>query len=177
MLLVVSWTVLCLLCLRPVSSREVKLHHRGRSCDGRSPRSLPHRGLHHCDPHRSQSPTTGLHRQSVSGPNYSCRMQNMLSWLINCMIQCEVMGAHRWVQGVAPSCCGECCIGARPGAGSLRDKVEGWWIIAVLAASPCPILYSAPALMLMLEQRRITLRLNYLQEELGHPLPESHDQH
>lgn len=113
MLLVVSWTVLCPLCLRPVSSREVKLHHRGRSCDGRSPRSLPHRGLHHCDPHRSQSPTTGLHRQSVSGPNYSCRMQNMLSWLINCMIQCEVMGAHRWVQGVAPSCCGECCSGAQ----------------------------------------------------------------
>lgn len=77
--------VLSLLCLRPVSSEEVKLHRCGRSCDGRSPRSLPHRCLPHRDHHRSQGPATSFCWQSVRPSNNSC-CRNMLVWLINDII-------------------------------------------------------------------------------------------
>lgn len=61
------------LCHRAVSSGEVELHRRGRSCDGGGPRPLPHRCLHHRDPHRTQGPAASLHRQSVSVTNNSWR--------------------------------------------------------------------------------------------------------
>lgn len=67
------------LCLRPVSSGEVQLHRRGRSRDGCCPRSLPHHRLHHRDSHRSESPSDGLHWQSVSLANNSWRRMCLAS--------------------------------------------------------------------------------------------------
>lgn len=63
LMIVCLWYAECvsLLCLRPVSSGEVKLYCRSRSCDGRRPRSLPYCCLHHRDPHRSQGTPTSLH--------------------------------------------------------------------------------------------------------------------